>query len=116
MRQRGTSLSTIPPGLFHTPFSEPVPEIEHALELPWSSVTDFVELKIQHRCEDHWYMVIEVQQECRVDNLSKGIHSFLHGMPISVPGCWLDNRMYTTEFRTAISIVANNDLKDQICK
>ena len=27
-----------------------------------------------------------------------------------------DNRMSSDEFRNAISIVANNDLKDQICK
>ena len=152
---RATSLDTIPPRLFPTPFSEPVPEIEHALELLWSSVTEFVELKIQQRCEDHWYM--EVQQECRVGNLSESNHNFLHGMPTSVPGCWLDNlgastcknkciaeehecteciaererrcrvynsgfmngrdnRMSSDEFRNAISIVANNDLKDQICK
>jgi hypothetical protein len=152
---RATSLDTIPPRLFPTPFSEPVPEIEHALELLWSSVTEFVELKIQQRCEDLWYM--EVQQECRVGNLSESNHNFLHGMPTSVPGCWLDNlgastcknkciaeehecteciaererrcrvynsgfmngrdnRMSSDEFRNAISIVANNDLKDQICK
>ena len=36
---RATSLDTIPPRLFPTPFSEPVPENEHALELLWSSVT-----------------------------------------------------------------------------
>ena len=152
---RATSLDTIPPRLFPTPFSMPNDEIEHALELLWSGVTEFVELTIQERCKDYWYMA--VQQECRVGNLSERNHKFLHGLPTGVPGCWMDNvqgstcsakcavqeqecgeciaererrcrvfdsgimkgrdnRMASDEFRNAVAIVANNDLKDQICK
>ena len=152
---RATSFDAIPPRLSPIPFSMPNDEVEHALGLLWSGVADFVELTIQQRCDDDWHMA--VQQECRVGNLPERNHSFLHGQPTGVPGCWMDNvhgstctakcaaqegereeciverewrcraydsgimksrddRMANDEFGSVVAIVANNDLKDQICK
>ena len=53
----------------------------------------------EHECTE---CIAERKRRCRVYNsgIMKG----------------RDNRMSSDEFRNAISIVANNDLKDQICK
>ena len=152
---KATSLDSVPQSLFSSPYSNAGSRADEALELLWSSVNAFVELNIQERCPDTWYM--SVQQECRVGNLSATNHQFLHGMPTGVPGSWVqstgcascelgctdevdecetcvaerfrrcrvfnsgimegrDTRMQEPEFKQAVAIVANNDLKDEICK
>ena len=40
------------------------------------------------RCDDDWLK--EVQQELRFGKLSSNNHKFLHGMPTSVPGSWVN--------------------------
>ena len=151
---RETSLDTIPLSLLPTPVLSVNASVQAGLELIWN-VTHVVELTIQQRCEDEWWM--EIQSQCRIGDLSKDNHAFLHGYATIVAGSWLsknqsttcgnccedysgecdickverlrrcrvfnsgimadrDDRINNPNFKNATTIVANNDVRDQICK
>ena len=71
---------------------QPAPTIAHGQALMWGGpeqgVQGVTELVQCERCKDQWLR--EVQQELREGSLSKNNHKFLHGLPTSVPGSWLN--------------------------
>ena len=66
------------------------PTVAHGQSLFWSGadtgIAGITELHECERCADVWLR--EVQEEMRHGQLSADNHSFLHGLPTSVPGSW----------------------------
>ncbi|MCS5585228.1 MAG: hypothetical protein NZ777_17185, partial [Pseudomonadales bacterium] len=65
------------------------------LDLMWDyaeheCVQGLTELTRRFRCGDEWWN--EVLDEIRTLQLSSDNHAFLHGLPTSVPGSWLNGR------------------------
>ena len=71
---------------------KPAPTIAHGQALFWggpaNGIQGVTELVQVERCKDPWLK--EVQDEFRHGKLSKDSHNFLHGLPTSVPGSWVN--------------------------
>lgn len=80
-----TPLDTVPSHLSLLPVRSQV-KSNHGLRLLWDGVTNWVDLKIQQRAQDQWWM--EIVNQVRDGQLSQVHHQFLHGEMTDEPGCW----------------------------
>lgn len=81
-----TALDTVPNSIMPIDVNSNQMKSKHGLSLIWEDVTHLVELKIQQRATDAWWM--EVVNEIRAGNLTAVNHAFLHGHETEEAGCW----------------------------
>ena len=89
----GGFLGSIPTEFIHKARKyDPSPTIAHGQALIWGGpeggLQGVTELATCERCTDPWLR--EVQSQIRNGNMSKDNHAFLHGLPTSVPGSWVE--------------------------
>ena len=82
----GVALDTIPNALLPESHTNTQVASYKGLSLMWEGVNQLVELKIQQRAQDEWWM--EIVNEVRFGNMTQINHSFLHGEPTHNPGSW----------------------------
>ena len=82
----GVALDTIPNILLPESLTATQTATYKGLSLIWEGVNKLIELKIQQRAADEWWM--EVVNEVRFGNMSRVNHCFLHGLPTAQPGSW----------------------------